>query len=417
MKKHRFQIPALILAAIIVGILSSTLVFVLKEATEFIEHEFRSASQRSIFLIILFPLIGLTIIYSIRKALFKNRENRGIREITESFKSHSAILPAYKIPSHFLNGFFTIIFGGSTGIEVSSVVAASTIGSVYTVKTNTLIRFKKEIICAGAAAAITMLFNSPLAGIFFAYEVLYRKISWPFVLATFISSLTAWAFNLVAGAEPLFHIDIQEWHYHGLPYFILLGILAGFHSVYLTKMVLWLKTLLNSIPEKLWRILIGGLLVGIAIYFLPSIYGEGYASMQQLLEGSPDQSNISMLIIQFLLILLIKPICTSLTLAAGGDGGVFAPSLFIGAFLGGLLALVLNHWFHANIIPVNFMIVGMASVLCASIQAPVTSIFLVCGITGNYVLIVPLIIGCALSRITAHFIFPYSVYNVPLKKK
>jgi chloride channel protein, CIC family len=405
----------LVLASIVVSLLCSCLVFALKETTELVEHQFIHFSETSIYATLLFPLIGLLLIYAIRKVVFKGKENKGIREVTSTINSHHSDLPGYKIPSHFINGFLTIIFGGSTGIEVSSVVASSAIGSAYNRNVKFLNRYKKEIICAGAASSITILFNSPLAGIFFAYEVLYRRFSWPFILSICIAALVSFAFNLVSGAGPLFQIGIDHWNYRAIPWFILLGVISGLHSVYLTKMVLWLKDLLKKIPKKIWRVFIGGILVSVSVFFLPSLYGEGYLSIQTLFDHGEGKTTMGVLLLQFGLILLLKPICTSLTLASGGDGGVFAPSIFIGAFLGALMAFSLNSFLHIEVIPTNFIVVGMASVLCASIQAPITSIFLVCSITGNYILIIPLIIGCVLSRITAYFVYPYTVYNVPAK--
>jgi len=316
-----------------------------------------------------------------------------------------------------LNGFLTIISGGSTGIEVSSVVAASAVGSITASKIGIIKKYRSELICAIAAAALTALFNSPLAGIFFAYEVMYKRVSKHFVILTCIAVITSWLFNLAVHQEALFHVEVETWHYHAIPYFILLGVISGLNSIYLTKMVILLKQLFNRIQYKYLSVVLGALVLATVIYFIPGLYGEGYPTINHFLGNLSSEKIGPILFLQLLLILILKPLVTSVTLASGGDGGVFAPSIFIGAVLGLLMALVLNVYFDAGVIPVDFMIVGMASVLCASIQAPFTSIFLVCGITGNYLLIIPLSIGCVISRVTSHFIYPYSVYNYPIKNR
>ena len=403
----------LFFAAILIGLLCALLFFSLKKITELMESVFFNTSSGNPILSILFPIVGLSIIYLLRIYLFRKKENKGIREVIEVLKIKGEKLPFYKIPSHYINGFITIIFGGSTGIEVSSVVGAATIGSVVNNKTGILKKYQAELICAGSAAAITTLFNSPLAGIFFAYEVLYKKRTRSLFILTTISALIAWLFNYLIHEEPLFNIPIHTWHTYAIPYFILLGILAGLNSVYLTKIVIHFKNLFANVSPKYLAVLSGATVIGIIIYFFPAIYGEGYLYINKL--PTFDTGNREALLLRLLLILMIKPVATSLTLASGGDGGVFAPSLFIGAFLGFLLAFVLNTYFDAQVIPSNFIIIGMAAMLCASIQAPITSIFLVCGVAGNYILIVPLLIACLIARITCHLVYPFTVYNYPVK--
>lgn len=416
-KRKTYQGFKLIFSSIIIGLVCSAMILLFKDVTETTEHHFFSLTQKSGIFNFIFPVIGLSLIYVCRSVLFNKNENKGIREITDGLKLRDPKVPFYKIPSHLLNGFLTIISGGSTGIEVSSVVASSAVGTVISTKMSIVKKYRSELICAGAATAITALFNSPFAGIFFAYEVMYKRISKPFALLTSIAVLTAWIFNIALHQEALFHVNVETWHYQAIPYFILLGVISGLNSVYLTKMVIWAKRIFSFIKYKYLGVVIGSLVLGTVIYFIPSLYGEGYPSIHHFL-GEPNNEKVGpVLFLQLFLIVILKPLVTSITLASGGDGGVFAPSIFLGAILGLLMALLLNTYFNAGVIPINFMIVGMASVLCASIQAPFTSVFLVCGITGNYVLIIPLCIGCLISRITSYFIYPYSVYNYPIKNQ
>ncbi|MFB3387887.1 chloride channel protein [Flavobacterium sp. LAR06] len=410
-KNHQFiKLRKLVIVSVLIGFLSAFLGISLKKITEYYEEIFfHEVSVNPIFYII-FPVFGLSVIYFLRQYLFKKKENKGIKEVFESTKSTSKNLPSYKIPSHFINGLLTVIFGGSTGIEVSTVVATATIGSVAQQKENVFRQYKTELICAGVAAGVTALFSSPIAGILFALEVISRKVTRAFIISNVIAVSIAFGLLTILKEEPLFAVTITTWHLKAIPYFILLGILAGMNSVYLTKCVLFFKSQFGKIDTHYYKIILGSAVLSISLFIFPQLYGEGYHAIKTSFIA-PNQIMTLTLALTFIGILLLKPIVTSITLASGGDGGVFAPSLFIGAFLGLLLASTLNTYFHVNVIPVNFMIIGMAAVLSASIHAPFTAIFLVCGLTNDYTLFLPILVVCLISKYTAKMIYPHTVYT------
>jgi len=405
-------IQKLVVASVLIGFSSAFLAIALKKITEHYESIFFEQASSNKILLVVFPAFGLFVIYFLRQYLFKKKENKGIKEIFESTGSKTKNLPVYKIPSHFFNGFLTVIFGGSTGIEVSTVVASATIGSVAQQKENVFRKYKSELICAGVAAGITALFCTPFAGILFAYEVISKKTTRVFFLTNFISVVVAFALITISKEQPLFEIKITNWNYYAIPYFILLGILAGLHSVYLTKCVVFFKTNFFKSKTQVLRIVFGAATISILLLILPQLYGDGYHSIHQII-ANPNISLTLTLGLTFAALIFIKPIITSATLASGGDGGVFAPSLFIGAFLGLLTALVLNTFFNANVIPLNFLVIGMAAMLSASIHAPFTALFLVCGLTGDYTLFFPILLVCLVSKYTAKMIFPFTVYTIP----
>ena len=411
-KNHQFIVlQKLVIVSLLIGFLSAFLGISLKKMTEYYEEIFfHQVSVNPIFYII-FPVFGLSVIYFLRQYLFKKKENKGIKEVFESTQSKSKNLPTYKIPSHFINGLLTVIFGGSTGIEVSTVVAAATIGSVAQQKENVFRQYKTELICAGVAAGITALFSSPIAGILFAVEVISRKVTRAFIITNIIAVSIAFGLITILKEEPLFTVSITTWHLKAIPYFILLGILAGINSVYLTRCVLFFKSQFGRIQTHYYKIIIGSLVLSISLFVFPQLYGEGYHSIKMIFGDSGQLPLTITLAFTFLGIILLKPIVTSITLASGGDGGVFAPSLFIGAFLGLLFASILNTFFNTQVIPVNFMIIGMAAVLSASIHAPFTAIFLVCGLTNDYTLFFPILVVCLISKYTAKIIYPYTVYT------
>ena len=404
----------LMVVSIIIGLLASFLAISLKRITEYYEAVLYKEAIGFHLYYFLFPFIGLSLIYLLRVSLFKNKENKGIKEILEVTAHSSKNLPLYKIPSHFINGFFTVIFGGSTGIEVSTVVASATIGSVTQQKANFYRKYKEELICAGVAAGITALFGSPIAGILFAIEVISRKTSKSFWITNGIAVTVASLLIFILNEAALLPLNISTWHYHAIPYFILLGLLAGVNSVFLTRTVLYAKALFLKISNPYQRLLISSGLLGSAILVLPVLYGDGYHGIREIIIHS--QANFSSsFAIMAVGILIVKPIVTAITLASGGDGGVFAPSLVIGGFLGYFIATFCNSYFHANVIPLNFIIIGMAAVLSASIHAPFTAMFLVCSIVNDYTLFVPLLLVCLISKFTAKYLFPFTVYSYSIK--
>ena len=411
-KNYQFiKVKKLVIVSILIGFLSAFLGIVLKNATEYYEAIFFHRATLNPVFFIVFPIFGLSIIFFLREYLFKKKENKGIKEIFESVNSKTKNLPSYKITSHFINGLLTVVSGGSTGIEVSTVVATATIGAVAQRKQNVFRQYKTELICAGVSAGITVLFSSPIAGILFSLEVISKKATRAFILTNIIAVSVASALVYLLHEKPLFSVNVTTWHLEATPYFILLGVLAAMHSVYLTRAVLFFKSQFSKIAEPHFKIILGSLILCGSFILFPQLYGEGYHSMKALLLNPNDTILTLSLALTFIGIIILKPIVTSATLASGGDGGVFAPSLFIGAFLGLLLSLLLNKYLDANVIPINFMIIGMAAVLSSSIHAPFTAIFLVCGLTNDYTLFLPILVVCLISKYTAKIIYPFTVYT------
>ncbi|MDQ6470595.1 chloride channel protein [Flavobacterium sp. LHD-80] len=400
----------LILISIFVGLCGALLAFSLKKLTEFFEHcLFNIASNYSV-AIILFPTIGITAIYFLRKYAFKNRKNKGITEIYKTLDQRKDHLPLFKIPSHYINGFLTVIFGGSTGIEVSTVVATATIGNFAYKKNLSAKIYKRELICAGVTAGVAILFCSPLAGWLFAMEVIARKISKTLVIACTSSALVSWLFISLFDNKPLLLYTIADWNWTAFPFFIILSLFAAVLAVYFTLLVTRIKGLFGAISNNFIRVNLGALIVGVLIYFYPGLYGDSYDALREVLHESATTPNVSFFFL--LIITMLKPLAASLTLGAGGDGGVFAPSIVCGAFLGLLVAFIGNNYFGANLIPLNFALVGAAAALSASLFAPFTSLVLICNLLPNgYLLFVPILFGSVISYFFSKKLLPYNVYS------
>lgn len=407
-RKASRELLRLVLTSLACGLLATVLGLTLKHATEKSEQYLSARAMERPALYFLLPLAGFSLIYLLRQRLFHKKQNKGIKEIFDALKNRAAKLPFFKIPSHYINGLITVASGGATGIEVSTVVATATIGSIAHQKAQVHGTFRREMICAAVAAGVTVLFGSPLAGILFSYEVISRRWNKFAFLSIVVAAGSSWLGLHLLEEDPLFQIRAGHWHLYALPLFILLALLSALQSVYLTRCVLFFKNTLGSLQNPWYRIGIAALGLGLCLMQFPELYGDGYAGMRPLL-GSEMAYSYPLGIA--VCILLLKAPVTALSLAGGGDGGVFAPSLFIGAFLGYICALLCRFYGHLDVVPVNFVLVGMAAVLSGSLHAPLTAAFLVLGLTGNYGLLIPLLLSAYIAKVCAQRVFPFTVYT------
>lgn len=408
----RYNYFKLFLTSLLVGMLATMIADSLKRITGYFqEYIFNKVGQWP-WLFVILPSVGITIIYFLRKYAFKKKQNKGIKEIYKTMETRKDDLPLFKIPSHYINGFLTVIFGGSTGIEVSTVVATATVGAVAHKKGKIAFAYKNELICAGVAAGVATLFGSPLAGLLFAIEVIAKKVNKPILISCISAVLVSWLYLYKMDSGRIFHFTVSEWKGNAIPYFIVLSILAGLLAVYFTKSVIFIKDRFGRIENNFLRVNIGAILVGLSIFFLPQLYGDSYHGISELIQQTQQSKPTFSFALILIAITLIKPLVASLTLGAGGDGGVFAPSIVAGAVLGMLMAYTCNHLFGLHLIILNFALVGAASVLSAAIHAPLTALFLACSLVpGGYIIFIPVLTGTFIAKYTAQFFCRYTVYT------
>ncbi|GGG57450.1 chloride channel protein [Epilithonimonas arachidiradicis] len=411
MKRQKVQAHnyfKLIISSLFIGIIASILGLTLKKITELCqEHIFEFAEKTNAYLFIILPTIGITAIYFLRKYLFKNRKNKGITEIYKTVDQRKDHLPFFKIPSHYINGFLTVIFGGSTGIEVSTVVATATVGNSVYEKQFAANVYKLELICAGVVAGVAVLFGNPLVGCLFALEVIARKINKTLLISCVSAAVVAWVFLHFFPSKPLISLPVREWNWVAVPFMIILSLISGTLSVYFTLLVIKIKNFFSGIHNNFLRVNLGALAVGGLICLFPFLYGDSYHSLNALI-GHPQ--NYSVLFI--LALVLLKPLASSLTLGAGGDGGVFAPSIVAGAYLGLAFAIICNTFFGTTLVYLNFALVGIAATLSAAVYAPFTALILTCSLVPNgYELFFPILLGSLIAKKTAEKIIPYNVYT------
>ncbi|MNJ83382.1 H(+)/Cl(-) exchange transporter ClcA [compost metagenome] len=397
------------------ALMCCVLAFALKWSTEAAQHRLYNFAHHHLIWFIVFPTCGITAIYFLRKYLFQNRKNKGITEIYKTLDQRKDHLPFFKIPSHFLNGFFTVIFGGSTGIEVSTVVATATIGNETYKRDFSAKMYKRELISAGVVAGVAVLFGSPIAGWLFALEVIARKVNKALLLSCSAAALVSWIFILSIDSKPLLPFQVNDWSWKALPFFVLLSLFGALISVYFTVLVIRIKEFFARIPNNFIRVNLGALLVGAAILCFPFLYGDSYHGMTEVIGKAIDHEPVSLAVLG--LLLLMKPLVAALTLGAGGDGGVFAPSIVVGAILGVFFALICNQFFHTELIPLNFALAGVAATLSSAISAPFTALVLVCGLVPNgYALFIPVFVSSFVAQRIARFILPYNVYTYGMDK-
>lgn len=328
-----------------------------------------------------------------------------------------------------LGGVFTAGFGGSIGLETPIISSGAAIGSNLGRILHLNYKQITLLLACGSAGAIAAIFNTPIAGIVFALEVLMIDLTRFSLIPLLMSSVSgAITTKLFYEKEILFEFAIRDaFDASDIPFFILLGIFCGLVSVYFTKVFLFIEEKFEKLPGIGLRFLIGGTIIGLLIYIFPPLFGEGFQSIKVVFSGNYSQLmedtlfeslrfSTPVLLLFFVALLLLKVVATATTLGAGGIGGIFAPSLFSGAMAGFLFAYILN-LFGLHLSELNFALIGMGSVLGGVLAAPLTGIFLIAEITTGYELIVPLMLSTTISYVTVKLLLSNSIVTWQLARK
>jgi len=412
-KVVRYSYLKLIGSSALVSIVCCVLAYSLKHSTAYVQEElFESVSSWDAKLFIVLPSIGITAIYFLRKYAFQNRKNKGIKEIYTTLETRKDHLPFFKIPSHYINGFLTVVFGGSTGVEVSTVVASATVGNQAYKRLHPAWAYKTELICAGVIAGVTLLFGSALGGFLFAFEVIARRYNKTLLISGLTSMALASVFVYYLDASPLFKFEVKAWRWQAIPFVAILGLIGGILALYFTKTVIYAKSYFAGIKSNFIRVNLGAITVGTFIFFLPVLYGDSYHGLGEVLKSSLHDSVNLLYFLPLILLVLLKPFVASLTLGAGGDGGVFAPSIVTGTLLGVLFAQLCNHYLGTQLVVINFALFGAAAMLSAAMHAPFTAIFIIASLVpSGYLLLAPLLISSFIAKTLAKKLYPYNVYT------
>jgi len=380
----------------------------------------------------IFPTIGILLTVAFRIYLNRNKLGRGIPNLLYIINKKSGLVPKDETYSHVATSGLTVGFGGSTGLEAPIVTTGAAIGSNLGRLFHVGYKKRTLLIGCGAAAAIGGIFGAPIAGVIFTLEVLLLELTIPAFIPLLISAVSGTLVSLVIDPNhQLFDFTLTEFfHYRETPFYILLGIICGLISVYFHRNIQFSRKLVERVNKQWGKAVFGGLLLGLLIFVLPPLYGEGYETIRTLLGGSSgdildnslffnNYSNDWFILLIVVVLILVKVFATGFTISAGGNGGVFAPTMFTGALTGFGLSKFLNKlsFLPFELSEKNFVMVGMAGVAAGLMHAPLTCIFLIAEITGGYELIIPLMIVSALSFATIRYFEDHSHYHFEMAKK
>lgn len=424
-----------LILSFLVGLFAAIAAFILHWLIEEIELLLTSKFDTNTFnwMYLVYPVIGIYLTSLFVRYIVKDEISHGITRILYAISSKRSRLKGHNCWSSVIASAITIGFGGSVGAEAPIVLTGSAIGSnlgkLFKMDNKTLML----LVGCGAAAAIAGIFKAPIAGLVFTLEVLMIDLTMASLLPILISSVTATCFTYIfTGSDPLFffHLD-NAWPVERVPANILLGIFGGFVSLYFIRTMTACESMFGKIKNRpMLKLLLGALILSPLIFIFPSLYGEGYGSINILLNGkteaewetilhnSPFYGNSEMLLPYIGMVLLTKVFATSATNGGGGCGGTFAPSLFIGAFAGFFFARIWNIYEIGIYLPEkNFALLGMSAVMAGVMHAPLTGIFLIAEITGGYQMFIPLMIVSICAYLTIIIFEPHSIYGMRLARQ
>ncbi|WP_318312321.1 chloride channel protein [Flagellimonas crocea] len=417
--------------SLIVGFLAGLVAVTVKNTTYFIESLLKKGiliSENQLYFIL--PTIGLTLVYLYVKFIHKEPLQHAVSSIIFSLSKKRGLLKLKDIYTPLITAPLTVGFGGSVGLLGPAVKSGSAVSSNLSrffhidAKTRTLL-----VACA-SAGAIASIFQSPIAAIIFAVEVFTLDLTMmsmlPLLLASISGVLTSYFF---LGNEVLFSFSLSEgFKLEDTAFYVLLGVGTGFASIYFTKMYFAILSLFKKLKSPKYKLLVGGVAIGIMLYAIPPLYGEGFGFINNLLDGDHLKAlgttpfdaftdNIWVVIALLFGITIFKAIAMTTTIGAGGAGGVFIPTMVMGSALGNVVAKVINNLgLGLSVSESNFTLIGMAGLIAGVIHAPLTAIFLIAEITGGYQLFVPLMITAAISYLITKNALDYTIYTKELAK-
>jgi CIC family chloride channel protein len=414
-KIHHWRLK-LILLSLLTGLLGGGAAILLKN-TVFFTHELLTQgfnAKNFNWLYLAYPFIGMTLTVIYVKFFVNDNIGHGISRVLYSISKNNSILRPHNTYSSMVGSTLTVGFGGSVGLEAPVVLTGAAIGSNLARIMRLDYRSVTLMVACGAA----------IAGVIFALEVLMLDLTMASIIPLLISSVTgATLASFFMGKDVLFAFTVSDpFSLPNIPYYVVLGIFCGLISLYFTRANLYIESLFQKINNTTLKLVIGGTIVSVLIFFFPSLFGEGYIELTAILNGNGDSlfqnslfysvsNNYVLFLFFLLLVLFFKVIAMSATNAGGGVGGIFAPSLFMGGITGFFVARLINFFEPLRLPERNFALAGMAGIMAGVMHAPLTAIFLIAEITGGYSFFIPLIITATVSYLTIMNFEPHSLYT------
>lgn len=431
-ERHIPEKTFVVVLALIVGTLGGFAALLLKWLVETIAHGLTSHlhANGGNPLYFVLPPVGVLIALLFVRYLVRDNISHGVTRVLHAISQNKSRLKRHNMFSSLCASSVTIGFGGSVGAEGPIVFSGAAIGSTVGQLFRMSPRVLMILVGCGAAAGIAGIFKAPIAGMLFTLEVLMIDLTtvsvMPLLVASIAGVVVSYAFT---GYEAeFFFAQSESFETARIPFVIMLGVFCGLVSLYFTRMMNKMENFFGRITNQWERYAIGAVILSCLVFFFPPLYGEGYTSIISLLQGTPgdivngsifyfDRNSPLFIIIFVAVLILAKAFATSATTGAGGVGGTFAPSLFVGCMAGFLFAYAVNYLFGFDLSVKNFALMGMAGVMAAVMHAPLMGIFLTAELTGGYELFLPLLIVSALSYLTIKAFEPYSIYAMRLAQR
>ncbi|GHC42840.1 chloride channel protein [Ulvibacter litoralis] len=432
--KHISNKQFIYIVSILLGFTSGVGAVIIKNTTHFIQLllEKKLIKDYLTAFYFIFPIIGLTLTYLCIRYVIRQKVSHGIPSTLYAISQRKGFMKAHQMFGSLLTAPLTVGFGGSVGLEGPTVATGAAISSNISRMLHLNQATRTLLIGCAAAGAMSSIFKAPIAAIIFAIEVFSLDLTlaslMPLLLASLSAIITSYFFF---GNDVLLPFRIEdEFGIQHVPLYIILGVATGLVSIYFTKTYSFFQSFFEKISSPIKRLMIGGLGIGVLVYFIPPLYGEGFDVINNLVQGNPEialENNIfhldltsAWVVIALLAgLIFFKIIASCFTFGAGGVGGIFAPTLFMGSITGFCSAKILNtlNFFTSNISESNFTLVGMTGVMAGVLHAPLTAIFLIAELTGGYELFIPLMIASVISFSITKYFIPHSVYAMELGKK
>ena len=433
-EKHISEKTLVVILSLFVGVMAGLAAMVLKWLIHFISSILTSFVNPDTgnWLYIIYPCLGILIACWYVRYVVKDNISHGVTRVLYSISQNKSRLKPHNMYTSVVASSITIGFGGSVGAEGPIVFTGAAIGSNIGQAFRLSPRVLMILVGCGAAAGIAGIFKAPIAGMLFTLEVLMLDLTTVTVMPLLISSITAASVAYIFTGYDLefFFAQSEPFLMERVPFFIALGILCGIISLYFTRVMIMMETFFKKKLLRQWqKTLVGGLVLASLVFLFPPLYGEGYGSINSLLNGDPGsivtgspfysgRSDVWFIIIYIALIIALKGFATSATNGGGGVGGTFAPSLYLGCMTGFFFAFLLNNLgFGMELSVKNFALMGMAGVMSGVMHAPLMGIFLTAEMTGGYELFLPLLIVSTLSYGTIKIFEPFSLYTMRLARR
>lgn len=424
----------MVLLAVIVGALAGLGTYLF----EMLLYGIRSALvtwlpvDQAHFLYLIYPAVGIVLATLFVKYIVKNEISEGVTRVLYAMSRRDSRIAPHNCWTSIVGGATTIGFGGSVGPEAPIVLTGAAIGSNVGKLARLNYKELTLLLCCGAGAAVAAIFKAPITGVVFVLEILMLDITASSIIPLLVSSVSATTVALVfRGFDPILSITLSSsdvFVIHQIPLYVLLGVCCGLMSYYFTSMNSKVGAFVKGVQSQYRRWTLGGVVLGVLIFIFPPLYGEGYEALTALMHGNvPDLFDNSLFfrfrhvewvaLIYVTAVMFFKVIAMATTNAAGGVGGTFAPSLFVGAFMGAIVALACNTFLDWNISVVSFTLVGMAGVMAGVMKAPLTSIFLIAELSNGYGLFIPLMIVASISFAVDYTLDRDSIYTKQLRQR